>query len=278
MKKISRINSKLIITLAFVIIAGIGYSQTRGSGNVVTQERNTGDFTGIKLTCSADIYISQGNTSVTVKTDDNIQEFIVTNVDNDILEISVKGRGFRSIKVLEVHISVPSLEKLKNSGSGDIKFVDVFNANDLFISINGSGDLNADFDVKNLELKVSGSGDVELSGIKGNFKVTNLGSGDIDAERLKLEDCYIKNSGSGDIELEGKANNLTVSQAGSGDLDAYNLTSVNASVTNSGSADVTLHVVEALQVTLNGSGDLTYRGNPTKVDVKSNGSGDVYKK
>lgn len=278
MKKISKINSKLIITLAFVILAGIGYSQTKGSGNVVSQERNTGDFTGIKLTCSADLYITQGNSSVTVKADDNIQELIATNVDNDVLEISVKGKGFRSAKKLEVHISVPSLEKIKNSGSGDIKFVNVFSANELNIYINGSGDLTANFDVKSLELKVSGSGDVELSGVKGNLKDTNLGSGDLDAERLKLEDCYIKNSGSGDIELEGKTNNLTVGQAGSGDLDAYNFTSVNAYVTNSGSADITLHVVEILQVTLNGSGDLTYRGNPAKVDIKSNGSGDVYRK
>jgi len=278
MKTMSQINVKLIITLAFIIITGIGYSQTKGNGNVVTQERNTGDFTAIKLTCSADLFISQGSTSVKVKADENILDMIETTVSNGILEINIKGRGFRSASVLKVYVTMPTLKILKNSGSGDIEFENVFKAVDLFIGLSGSGDLEADFDVKNLELKVSGSGDTELSGVRGTFKVSIAGSGDLEAEGLRLEDCYIKNTGSSDIEIEGKTNYLTVNLAGSGDLSAYNLTSVNASVTNSGSADITLNVVEKLQVTLNGSGDLTYRGSPVNVDIMSNGSGDVYKR
>lgn len=278
MKTLLRINTKLIITVVLIIVAGIGYSQTKGNGNVVTEERNTGDFTGIKLTCSADLYISQGSTSVSVKTDENLQDLIETTVENGVLVIGVKGRGFRSAKVLEVYVSLPTLNKLKNSGSGDIKVKGVFKTNDLYIGISGSGDLDADLDVTNLELKVNGSGDTELTGVRGDFKVSISGSGDLEAEGLKLEECYIKNSGSGDIEIEGKTNNLTVTVAGSGDLNAYNLAAVNASVSNSGSSDITLNIVEKLQVTLNGSGDLTYRGNPSKVDVRSNGSGEVYKK
>ncbi len=278
MKTILSKNSRIIITLALVLVASMGFSQTKGSGNVTTVDRNTGDFTSIKLTCSADLYISQGSTAVTVKADDNIVDMVETTVDDGTLVIGVKGRGFRSISVLEVYITTPDLTKLKNSGSGDISFETTFSANDLFIGINGSGDLDAKFDVRNLELKVSGSGDTELNGVRGIFKVTNSGSGDLDAEGLKLEECFIKNSGSGDIELVGKTNNLTVTMMGSGDFDGYSLTAVNATISNSGSSDVTIDVVESLQVVLHGSGDLTYRGNPEKVDVRSNGSGDIYRK
>ena len=278
MKTQIRINLRLIITLALIIVTGFVYSQTKGNGNVIKEVRNTGNFTSIKLTCSADIYISQGSTSVMVKTDENIQEFIETTVENGVLIIDVKGRGFRSIRTLEVHITVPQLESIRNSGSGDIKIEGAFNANDLYVGISGSGDLDADFDVNNLELKVSGSGDSDISGVKGSLKVSISGSGDLEAEDLKLEDCYVKNYGSGDLELSGKTDNLTVVIAGSGDFSGYNLTAVTAKVTNSGSADVTVNVVEKLQVTLNGSGDLTYHGNPTNVDVSSHGSGDVYKR
>lgn len=278
MKTLIKIYLRLIITLALIIATGFVYSQTKGNGNVVTEVRNTGSFTAVKLTCSADLYISQGSTAVLVKTDENIQELVETTVENGVLIIDVKGRGFRSIRTLEVHITVPKLEKIKNSGSGDIRIKGAFEANDLYISINGSGDLDADFDVNNLELRVSGSGDTELTGVKGTLKVSISGSGDLEAEDLKLEECYIKNHGSGDIELSGKTNNLTVTIAGSGDLNAYNLAAVNASVTISGSSDMTLNVIEKLQVKLSGSGDLTYRGNPTKVDVRSYGSGDVYKR
>lgn len=260
-----------------MFIVGIGYAQIKGNGNVITEDRNTGDFTGIKLACSADVFISQGSTSVKVKVDENIIKLVKTTVEDGVLKIDVKGKSIRSVTVFEVYISLPSLDMLKNSGSGDIEFKGTFKANDLFIGNNGSGDIDAEFDVTNLELKLNGSGDIELEGINGTFKVSNSGSGDVDVEGLKLEECYVKGAGSGDIDLSGKTNNLTITNAGSGDVSAYNLTAVNASVSNSGSADITLNVVEKLQARLNGSGDVTYRGDP-QVEVKSSGSGEVYKK
>lgn len=272
------LTSKLVLSLILVIITIGSYAQVKGNGHVVSQERNVDNFTAIKLSSSADIYITQGEQSVVVKTDENILELIETKVDGGTLTISVKGRGFRSVEGLDVIISVPNLDNISNSGSGDIEFGGVFKAKDLLIRINGSGDLDGEFDATNLELKISGSGDSDISGIMGLFKVTVSGSGDVVAEGLKLEECFIKNSGSGDLRLKGKTNDLTVSQNGSGDLNAYNFTAVNATISNSGSSDMSLNVVEKLQVTLNGSGDLTYRGDPQKVDVRSNGSGDVYRR
>jgi len=271
-------NLRITLVFTLIMITIMGYSQIVGSGKIVSESRSTDDFSKIKLSCSADLFITQGSTSVRVKADDNIVGLLETNVENGTLSIEIKGRGFRSANTLEVYISVPELSNIKNSGSGDISIKNGFKGTDLYIGISGSGDLEADLDALNLQLKVSGSGDSDISGIRGMLKVTNSGSGDFEAENLKLEDCDISNSGSGDIELSGKTNNLKVRMMGSGDLDAYNLTSVNVEVKNSGSSDLTLNVVENLKVTLNGSGDVTYRGDPTKVDVRSNGSGDIYKK
>lgn len=270
--------SKLVLSLIMIMLTATLFAQVKGNGKVKSQQRNVDSFSAIKLTCSADLYISQGPQSITVKTDENILELIETKVEDGTLYVSVKGRGFRSVEGLDVIITVPDLEKIHSSGSGDIEFEDVFKTSDLYINLSGSGDLDAEFNATNLELKINGSGDSDISGIMGKFKVSVSGSGDVDAENLKLEECYIKNSGSGDLSLEGKTNNLIVSQHGSGDLDAYHFTAVNATITNSGSADMTLNVVESLKVTLNGSGDLTYRGDPQKVDVRSNGSGDVYRR
>ncbi len=270
--------TRIIITIAAVLFTMVSTAQVRGNGKVTSEKRNVDSFSSIKLTSSADIYISQGQESVVVKTDENVQEYIKTEVEDGTLYIGAKGRGFRSVEKLEVHISVPTLEKLVNSGSGDIYIDNGFKVNGLFISITGSGDLEAELNAVDLELKVVGSGDCDISGITGTLKVTVSGSGDIEANELRLEDCYVKNTGSGDISLQGKTNNLVVNQAGSGDLDAYHLTTVGATITNSGSSDISIHVIERLQVTLNGSGDLTFKGDPATVDVRTNGSGDVYRR
>lgn len=274
----TKMKISIVITIVLVMIVSLGFSQVRGSGNVITQERDVSNFSAIRLTSFANLYIRQGDKSVTVKTDDNVMDLVETEVENGTLVIGIKGRGLRNVKTLDVFITIPDLNKIKNSGSGDITFKNTFKASDLYIGISGSGDLEANFDVKDLELKVSGSGDSEISGVTGNFKVSISGSGDLEAENLRLTDCVIKNAGSGDIELSGKTNNLTASIMGSGDLDGYNLYAVNVTVSNSGSSDVSVNAIESLKVVLNGSGDLIYRGNAAKVDVKSNGSGEVYKK
>lgn len=240
MKTQIRRNLKIILTVIMIIMVGVTYAQLKGNGNIKTEDRNTGNFNGIRLSCSADLIISQGSTSVKVKTDENLLKHVATTVEDGVLKIDVKKDRIRFTSAFEVYVTVPNLEVLKNLGSGDIRFKGTYKANELFI--------------------------------------VNSGSGDLDAEDLKLEECYVKSAGSGDIDLSGKTNSLTLTVAGSADVSAYNLTAVSASVSNSGSSDITLNIVEKLQARLNGSGDITYRGDPSQVDVRSNGSGEVYKK
>lgn len=270
---------QIVLAFIFMVASISATAQVKGNGNVKSENRTVDSFSSIKLTSSADLTIKQGSASVIVSTDENLLELIKTEVENDVLYIGVNGRrGYRSSKGVHVEVTIPNLEKLINSGSGDIEIKSPFKGSDLYVNINGSGDLEADIEVKNLELKINGSGDSEISGVMGVFEIHVSGSGDINADNLKLEQCYVRNSGSGDISLEGKTNTLTVNQNGSGDLNAYNLVAVDATVANSGSSDISLNIVESLKVTLNGSGDVVYRGNPKNVDVRTNGSGEVYKK
>lgn len=245
---------------------------------VATQERKVGPFSSISQNTFADVYISYGEkTSVTVKADQDIIDRIITRVDDGVLTITSKGQ-FRNVHVLDVYVTMPSLYKLLNSGSGDIVCKGPVKGKNVYIGISGSGDLRADMEAVNLELKISGSGDVNLSGVRGTFKLNITGSGDVTASGLQLDECGIYVSGSGDVKLKGKAAGLSTKIVGSGDLNAYGLTAVNVSIKSSGSGDIVVNVVDRIDATLNGSGDLTYYGSPEYVNVVANGSGDVYRK
>ena len=279
MKKEKMIKFSLLVLMSFFLVIGnvnAKFQGVKGNKNVVTQERNVGSFSGIKLTCSADVFISQGKSeSVTVKADENLVDLIKTEVIDDVLIIKI-GKSIWNAKVLEVYVTVKNLDKILNSGSGDISSETRINGMDMYIRMSGSGDLDAEFDVKNLEIKMSGSGDTEISGVRGNLKLSVSGSGDFEAEELQLEECNIKLTGSGDIELKGSAVNLTINQSSSGDINAYGLSAGVVDIKGYGSGDMVVNVTDKLKVHLNGSGDVTYRGNPDIVDVESNGSGEVY--
>ena len=75
-------------------------------------------------------------------------------------------------------------------------------------------------------------------------------------------------SGRRSLELEIK---------GSADLEARKLTVQIANITIKGSGDARVRVKESLTADVLGSGDLTYYGNPPKVKLNNNGSGEIEK-
>jgi hypothetical protein len=58
---------------------------------------------------------------------------------------------------------------------------------------------------------------------------------------------------------------------------AERLTTETCNVRISGSGDVSIHVREELDVTISGSGGVSYRGNPSHVNSHASGSGSVRK-
>jgi len=251
---------------------------TRGNGKVVTEERGSGNFTQIQLNGSAEVFLTQGNeNSVTVKADENLIGLLNTEIYGDVLKIEIKGNISR-YTAMEVHVTVSNLRKISVNGSGDFKSKNTLKAQDFEITINGSGDVDLDLDARNLAAGVNGSGDVTVSGVRGNLSIRIAGSGDFEGKRLDLEDCIIKVFGSGDVALSGRAAKVEIEQSASGDINLFNLEAEEVTARGNGSGDMLVHVTKSLKGTLNGSGDISYKGNPTFSDVVVRGSGRVYKR
>ncbi len=215
----------------------------KGNGNIVTIERNTSDYDGVAVSGWFDVELVEGSEGkLTLKGEENLLEYIVTEVKNGKLVIQVeKGINLNPSSWKNgIFITVPveSINSVSLSGSGDIV---------------GKKTLKA----SNFESSISGSGDMSLN-IEAQSVSTTL-------------------SGSGDITLSGRADDLNIQVSGSGDVKAFDLEAEDVNVTVSGSADVKVTSNQSLKVRVSGSGDVIYRGNPEKVDSKSSGSGDVSK-
>jgi hypothetical protein len=251
-------------------------TNARGNGKVIKNERNVGDFTAISIISSADIVVMQGdNAAVMVETDENLQEKVTTQVSGGELEIGIKGNISRVTK-MTVYVTVGNLQRVSIGGSGDVESKGVIRGNDLEILINGSGDVEMDLQMKSVVARINGSGDVELSGIQGNLELFVNGSGDFEADGVRLDQCNITVNGSGDVKLNGSANNVTLKQSASGDINLFNLKANDVIADSHGSGEMVVTVSGKLQVSLYGSGDFTYYGDPTSVSTSAKGSGDVY--
>jgi len=234
----------LTISLAFFSVmatAQWGNKKIKGNGNVVTIERSVGDYESIASAGWFDVILVSGKEGrIALKGEENLLEYIETEVKNGKLTIKKeKGVNLRSSNWKGGIVVTIPIEEISA------------------VSLAGSGDVISRTTIKTERFKASlaGSGDVTLS--------------------VEASDFEASLSGSGDMEFEGFATNFKVSVAGSGDIDAFGLNAEFVEANVAGSADLNVTANQAIKARVSGSGDITYKGNPTKIDSKTSGAGDI---
>lgn len=201
------------------------------------------DFSGVSLKTSADVYITPGNTfKVTVEGDEETLEDTDIYVRGGMLIIDNKDNNFSWFgnrnRDLEVMITMPKLEEVSVSGSGNLVTKGKFSSERLELNVSGSGDLEIEADARQTEASISGSGKIYIKGSTDRLDMSISGSGRIRGEDFKAKTCYAKISGSGSCEI---------------------------------------YVEEEIDAKISGSGSIYYDGNPQRVNSHSSGSGKVRK-
>ncbi|MGO8701066.1 MAG: head GIN domain-containing protein [Limisphaerales bacterium] len=202
------------LCLGLVTVGDCNPNAIHGSGNIKTEARNVGSFTKINLSGSPDIAVTIGpELSVAVTTDDNILPVINTTVDGATLNVYSK-QSYHSTQEVKVEITMPALDGVSVSGSGDIQV--------------------AGLKAGELEARVTGSGNVTLKGSAERLRAEVTGSGDVHAGDLSAKRARVNVTGSGDVTVRASAE-LEATVTGSGDVNYYgNPPQVNKHVTGSG--------------------------------------------
>ena len=188
----------------------------KGSGNIISENRELTNFSSINLIGGIDVNIKFSDKyNCTVVSDDNLIPYIKTEVINNNLQISI-NKNYSSTEGIEVNVNAPEYDEVSISGSGDINIIDFKNDN-LSLNISGSGYITANGEVQTLIAKISGSGDIisaEL--ISKSATITINGSGN--AKIWASDSISAQINGSGNIEYYGNPINVESKINGSGDI------------------------------------------------------------
>lgn len=228
-----------LVLLFFISSISIACAQwdnggATASGKMTKQSLNLDDFNGVGLTLSADVYIRQGNRqSVEIEAKESVIENITKEVKNDYWKIGFK-RNMRNYDKITIWITLPDLERLAVSGSGDIKGEGEFeDLDELDLSVSGSGNIHLAFEAEETNCSIAGSGDIQLKGKTRSQKISVTGSGDVDSSNLSAKECVVRITGSGDCEVN-VSDNLEVYITGSGDVDYKGDPNVRSRILGSG--------------------------------------------
>jgi hypothetical protein len=231
----SAIRALSLLSLLVLLAACTDFIGERGSGDVVTENREVSGFNEIDLAGQGRVEIVFGDSeSLVIEAEDNLMRYLTSDVRGETLVLGTTENIAPTEDVVYA-VTATSLEALVVSGSGEILAPDA-----------GSDVLTVD---------VSGSGDIFMTDMEVDQLVTSIG-------------------GSGYIEVTGVVDDLVATISGSGELNAEALSADTATVAISGSGDAVVNVSDTLMAEISGSGSIEYLGSPS-VESDISGSGDI---
>jgi hypothetical protein len=248
MNKMKHIAQSMMVLMAVVLLmtaAGgcqkdlwFNHNHFIGSGNVISEVRNVGYFSGIRLSGSGIVYVTQGpDLHLEIQAEDNIMPIISTRVSGETLVVDT-DYSFSSSFGIKIYVTMPDIHSFELQG--DFKVL-------------GQNRLHTG----NLDIEITGTGYVEL---------------DVDADKI-----FTEISGAGHINLSGSADSHSLVISGAGNLQAENLEVKVYDIVVSGSGNCWINVLQTLSVSITGSGNVYYRGNPGSVISNISGTGKVVK-
>lgn len=202
----------------------------KGSGNVITEEREIPAFSSVEFEGAYDILIKQSEDKeeLKIEADDNLLKYIKTKVTNaGVLIVSVdEDVNISDFDEMNIYLTCVDLGSLKVSGAAQIENI---------------GGLK----LEKFALEISGAADVELNIFADKFKA------DL--------------SGATNIELSGKVAEAKIEISGVGNLKALEMEVGKLKIDISGAGNAEVFVKEALDVSISGLGNVSYKGDPSKI-------------
>ena len=230
----------LILTFLLTMQSGCSYAFNgiKGNGNVIKQERQISSFNSLEVGGAFRVFLTQGDKeSLTVEADENLLEYISTEIRGNSLKISTT-KDINNSNALNIYLTITKLEEMDISGACKLTCETKINLEDL-------------------DLECSGASDIEL-------KLT--------ANHLDLEF-----SGASQIEMFGNANEVSLDLSGASDLDALELEAEKYSADISGASHAKIYVKSELSVDVSGAASLKYKGEPKLIQTDVSGAGSLKK-
>ena len=197
----------VLIVVALLAAALVGCSEddierVEGSGNVIVDERAVDGFDEIALRGAGDVVVELGpEERLTVEADDNLLEYLLTDVRGDRLELRIRNNtSISPSEAITYRVTATDLDKVAVFGSGDLVATEI--ATDKF------------------EASINGSGTITLAGMANEVEFAIPGSGRIDGTELVAFDGDVIINGSGTIIVHA-TDRLDVAINGSGNVEYF---------------------------------------------------------
>jgi hypothetical protein len=211
---------KLSILITLVIVCFLSTSCSyfgviRGNGHVISSDRNLSGFNSVKSCCGIDVILTQSDTeAVRVEADDNLQQYIKTEVTNNVLNIRRDSKSNLISKNIKVYVNAKDLVNIETSSGSRLETTNQIVAENMELASSSGAGINLDIKSKNIRCSASSGAGITINGQAVTFDVSSSSGSHVKAQDLSTETCKADVSSGGYINLN--VTNEIAAEASSG--------------------------------------------------------------
>ncbi|NJM25453.1 MAG: DUF2807 domain-containing protein [Bacteroidia bacterium] len=184
-------------------------------GQVTKKTLELPEFKSIYVNSNYTVYLKQTNKNeVSVEALTEIYNLTEIKVENGILMINVERKPndpnksiwakIDDIKLnptMKVYVSMKNVNELQVNGGGKIISENSIAADNIFLAVNGNGNMDVDIKGNTVKAEVTGAGNLNLRGYATSIEALVSGSGSITGFNCPMETAKVKLSGAGTCDL-----------------------------------------------------------------------------
>lgn len=177
-------------------------SGVRGNGVVVTEQRTlTESFHTIKVSTGIDLFLTQSESpNLSVQSDENIQELIITEVENGTLKIYLdKNTHHVSAKKVMVHLK--EIESINSSSGSYVYSTNTLKVPSLDLKSSSGSEMKLSVDTEKIASRSSSGAVMKLEGHTKDFVGNSSSGSQINASKLIADFCEVDASSGANLSV-----------------------------------------------------------------------------
>lgn len=184
----------------------------KGSGNITTKTRDANqDFKRIEVSNGIKVIVTQAdNKSISVEADDNLQQHIITKIENGVLKIEA-DESYNATETPIVNVKLPVINGLKTDSGSQITSTGVLISENMDVKAESGSEINIEVEADAIKIESESGSSIEASGKALKLETSSSSGSTIDAKNLMTNEIKA-NSESGSsssiypiVKLEAKA-------------------------------------------------------------------------
>ena len=175
----------------------------RGNGIVVTEQRSANEsFNSIEVSTGIDLFLTQSdNVSISVQADENIQELIITEIENNTLKIYL-DKNTHHVASKKVIVNFIAIERIRASSGSDVLSTNTLKIPSLDLSTSSGSEIELSVETNRINSSSSSGSILTLEGRTREFVGNSSSGSQLNASKLSSEFCEVKAYSGSDLSVK----------------------------------------------------------------------------